>query len=419
MLAAVGVALIAAWSAPTEAAPRRGRSTDDALAHVQPKAPRQAYMDFLAEMGVEDDQRMVLEVAYSTYASGLAALAEELDEKAEAAGRSRVESALEGAVILSPEEMRRLRIAVLRAYAEGWDDADALLEELLLNTEVLLDEGQSAAFEDALATLHREIYLHPLQAQSDDETYAGDGVDLFQLVEEARREGGELETLPAGTLEGVLDQYAAALDSLLVAQANWQRKGELDQAIARIERDEDALAEAERAALNRWRAAYGLLEGAAGEIGEIVGRELGPTAAARWDQRVREATFPWLYGEQLPDRQYRWIARQDLPTEKLARAKAIHDAFAEQQAELAADAGDLIIQARKKYGLILRGSMNPADLRDAGARDLYQRFLRNSGQRSKLHGDTSGKLNALLTERQSQQMRSELAAEAYGRRPVR
>jgi hypothetical protein len=389
---------------------------ESALDHIEPRVDRTCFAAFLDQLNMDNDQRVVATMLYGDYAAEIEDLAARLDEQAEEAGRERVEEALAGTIYLEPQELRRLRAEVLRTYQSGCDRADELFEDLIVQTHVLLMDQAAADFEPALRRLRREVFLHPRAASRQDEAYAGEGVDVVQLVEEATLPGGELEGPDLSSLAGILDDYARKVDALLVSTAAADRRGRMNYALARIERDRSAMREEEQAALGRWQRLYEINRQAAHQVGAVVGRSLGAAAQQRWLERFDRACFPWLFDRTMPDRQADWIARRVNDEEVVQKAQKIHAEYVAQRATLRRETIDLILRARLTFRIMVHSRMDSAALNDSSARELYQDLLKNSGKRAKLDSDTSSSLEALLTERQRRQMRSDIAAASYGRR---
>jgi hypothetical protein len=389
---------------------------DSAADFIEPRVNRTAFATFLDQLRMDDDQHLVASMLYSDYAAAIEEMAAGIDEQAEQAGRGRVQDALAGSVYIEPQELRRLRAAVLGAYQSGWEEADRLFQELIIDTHILLIDTSADDFERALRRLRRAVYLQPRQAGGLDEAYAGDGVDVAQLVQDASIAGGELESLDPGLLSADLDEYERQMDALLVATAAADRQGRMNRALARIERDRSALRGEEQAALGRWQRLYQVNRQAAQAIGAAAGRNLGEAARQRWLQRFDHACFPWLFQRAMPDRQQDWIARRISDDEIVQEAAQIQADYVAQRAALRREAIDLILRGRQTFRIMLHSRMDSSTLDDSSTRELYQDLLKNSGKRAKLDSDTSASLEALLTERQRRQMRSDIAAAAYGRR---
>lgn len=394
----------------------RVQAAESAIDFIEPRVERESFALFLDQLNMDGDQRIIATMLHGDYAAAIEQLAARLDEQAEQAGRERVQEALAGTIYLEPQELRRLRAAVLKTYQGGWDEADQLFEDLIVDTHILLMDQAADDFEQALRRLRRAVYLHPRAAARQDEAYAGDGVDVVQLVEEASLPGGELESFDSATLDAVLSDYRRQLDALLLATATAGRQGRMNRVLARIERDRSAMRTEEQAALARWQRLYEINRQAAQQVGAVIGQSMGDAARQRWLQRFDHACFPWLFQRAMPDKQEDWIARRISDDVILQEAAQIHEGYVSQRAALRREAIDLILRGRQTFRIMLHSRMDSTALDDASTRELYQDLLKNSGKRAKLDSDTTGSLEAMLTERQRRQMRSDIAAASYGRR---
>jgi hypothetical protein len=388
---------------------------DAALEFIEPVVDRMGFERLLASSGLDDDQRLVADLLYSDYAASLDGLIERTSERADAAGRDRVQQALSGRVLMEPEELRRTRVTVLRAYAQSWSRADELFDRLVSDARGLVGESSAASFDRALVELRREVWLKPRAAAANDETYAGEGVDLVLLFEEATADGQELAALDPANIADALATWRQAVDALLRRDAEAIRAAHLERLVGRIERDVTKQRAAERQIIEHWRQLDQVNQAAAQRIADAAARTIGRVAADKWKARFDRACFPWLFRSTRPDKELGWIERR-AAAEIRQQATRIMDAFGATHLELCREAIALMRQGRMQHGKILHARMDPSTLDDGSAEELYRELLKNSGRRSKLEADTSAALEALLTDRQRAQMASDIAAEAYGRR---
>ncbi len=384
--------------------------------HIEPKVSRAHFSSFLEHLAMDDDQRLIAEMVYSDYAAELEDLATEIGQRAALAGRDRVQDALAGKIYVEPRELRRLRAAVLNAYCESWSDADRLVEDLVLNTRALLSDASLSSYDQALRELRRAIYLHPRREAEQDESYAGDGVDVISLFLQAQAVGGEFESLDQERVSQILADYELLIDSVLIETAVANRQGETDRAVARIERDKAARRKHEREAMIRWKRLHQVNQQAVNRIGKEAARFIGSEAQSKWLERFDHACFPWLYGEAAPRKQFDWILRHRLNDDKKRQAAEIYEDYRRQYDVLCREATALMLRGRMSFSTVLTSRMDMTDLQDVSARELYQDLLKNSGRRAKLDAGASADLVTLLTERQRNQMRADIAAAAYGRR---
>ncbi|MCP3905327.1 MAG: hypothetical protein GY715_17000 [Planctomycetes bacterium] len=388
---------------------------DAPLEHVEPSVPRRLYLDLVDRLALDDDARMIADLLYSDYAVSLEDLGKRIETRAEEAGRQRVSDALSGRIFIDREELQRLRVAVMRSYEEGWPTADRLLQELVDNV-ISLVADDSVDVEGASHDLRRAVYLSPRLARRQDESYAGDGVDVGILFAEAGAEGAELERLDPGRVTEILDGWERAMDTHLVAVATADRRGRQSLTVARIERDADAQEREERAALARWEPAYRLNRDAVEAIAAIAGESVGAEAARAWRARFDRACFPRLFRSAKFEREHTWIARHVKDAGARSSADAVLRDAQQQRDDLCRAAIEIMLEGRLERHALVHPRMDASRLRDERTRRLYQDLLKNSGRRASLDSDTCIALEGLVTERQRKQMLSDIAAAAYGRR---
>ena len=168
---------------------------ESALDYIEPRLDRGQYALLCGDLALNGDQHIIADLLRGDYLAAIARLAERVDERAEGAGREAVLDALAGKLPLRADELRRLRLNVLEEYQRGWPVADELLEQLLDDTRHMLTDEQASRVPAAFRRVRRAILLHPRQADRLGYEYAGDGIDVRQLVDEASTEGGELAAL--------------------------------------------------------------------------------------------------------------------------------------------------------------------------------------------------------------------------------
>ncbi|MHC5023622.1 MAG: hypothetical protein ACYTGG_06885, partial [Planctomycetota bacterium] len=304
-------------------------------------------------------------------------------------------------------ELRELRIAVLEAYASALPEASALLDRLLADIHELLVDDQRGAAAIAERALRRRLLLHPRQEGRLDQSYAGDGVDVLELVAEAQRRGGELEALRAGTIAGLLSDYELLLDSLLAESGAAWFDGRLRLRMARISRDASVMQREEGRELERWRRLDELNRRTVEQIGRIAADELGAAAQQRWLDRFDGACYPWLLGRDVVDRQLDWIRRHVDDAATVQQAEAVWSDYDAQRRALARRTIKIMRRGRVELRAMLYPMMDPVDPGDSTRRELYQEMLKNSGEQTTLETDARGRLEALLDPSQRQRMRRE------------
>jgi hypothetical protein len=377
---------------------------------VEPRINRSQFTIFYRQLGLDSDQRSIVELMFADYTTTLDALTRELDKDAQAAGLRQVQDALAGKARLAPEELRDKRVAVLRVFQRAWPEVDKAMDDLVHGVESLLTADQRPRFDPALRELRRSALLHPRQASSDFQEYAGDGVDVLLLVEDASKPGAELHVLDPAALNGVLAQYEQQVDNLLVRTAQDYRNSKLLRRVATIEKDNAALRELDRAAIARWKELYQLNQTTVQTIGRIAEANLGEQAKARWLDRFDHVSFGWLYPRRLPDRQIEWIRQQSLQTDAIEQAEGIYENYLVRRRELSRQAIDIMLRARLELQVMLYSMMDPTSIDDRAARELYQELLKNSGEQANLESSTSGMLESLLPTAQRDALRKAMQA---------
>ena len=390
------------------AMPRAARATE-------PRVERYMWSDLLEQIQANEDEELILGFVFDDYHAALTKLADSADAAAEAAGRQRVDDALAGRVFLDPQELRELRVAVQQAEASTWPEADALMASLLEDAQSVVPRDE-AIWQAALRELRRVVYLRTQQSDDRDETYAGQGVDVLELVRAAQVPGGELEALERRELDVALGTYAVQVDAYIVRYAAAERRGRHELALARMKRDDAARRHAESEALQRWQEFYRLNERVVEQVATALEQNVSGRAAARWRQRFEEACFPWLYRRSRANQIHAWIIGRRLDEGVGAQATVIHDEYVAGRVRLLRAAVDLVRRARLDHGVVLSSRMGADALRDGSVRELYQEFLKNSGERQQVEDDAVEALEALLTSGQRDQMRADLAAAVHGRR---
>ncbi|MHC4948757.1 MAG: hypothetical protein ACYTG1_10920 [Planctomycetota bacterium] len=397
----VGAVAAAAMTAAAPATP----PTESAIDYARPVVERDAWQGFCARLGLEREQQIIADVLFSDYATSLQEIAAEADARAEAAGRSRLRDAVTGRIHLQPDEFRALRATVMLEYRPCIPWADEQFRTLLASARSLLVEEQTARLDAAERELRRRTLLHPRRRESGTREYAGDGVDLLELAAEARAEDGELAALPASALAGILADYEHRLDALLDETTADYFVARLDHRIGGIRRDRAAMGEGQRRAIEVWERLDDLNRGTVGRIAAAAEGAGGAEAADRWRRRFDEACFPWLFGPQAPDRQHDWLRRQELDEEAARRIGAAFDSYRRRRWELAREAIDIMLRARRDHRCLIHSMMRAADITDPACQRLYEQLLRNSGALTKLEGDTAEAVEAALDEDQRQAMR--------------
>ncbi len=385
------------------AASAPGQSAKD---YFEPLVNHQQFALLVHDLELSREQRMIVELVFTDYRDSIDALAEQADRAADEVGRRRVLDAMSGRIILDTSELRRLRLAVLDVYETYLDKVDAAFEELTLSIESVLVDEQQSKIKASLRELRRAALLHPRHGERTFQEYAGDGVDVLLLHEEATKPGGELATLDPGTVSGILEQYEHNLDRLLIETSHAYRLSRMSLRKARVSRDARDLAKAEKQVIEQWRRLYELNERTVAAIGEVVAAGLGEHASMRWNERFQRACFDWMFSRQGPDRQHEWMMSQSsLTAEQRELAQDVYEEFLDQRQVLAGQAIALMIRARLELESIIHSMMDPTDL-GGQKRRIYDELLRNSGEMATLDAATTDAFENILDRDQRRSFRN-------------
>ena len=379
--------------------------------YIEPRVTRTQFAAFIGQLNLGSEQRNIAQLAFTDYTDALTSLTRTLDQQAATAGRQSVNDALAGKARVAPDELKRMRIAVLKVYQQGWPTIDTALDTLLSSIEMVLTPEQGDAFSAASRQLRREILLHPRQNSSDYQEYAGDGVDVLELADAALAEGGELQPMGPASIQDIVTVYEQQLDAFLVSTAPEYRAGKLNRKIASIEKDAATLRTEEQAALDRWKQLYQLNDGAVHQIGALAAANLDEVARQKWLDRYDRASFTWLYPRRKPDRQIEWIRLQSAPglsNEKHQQAETTYASYLQRRRALARQAIDIMIRGRLEFQTMLYSMMDPSGMDDRVRRGLYEELLKNSGEQANLETTTSGALESLLNDAQREALREAL-----------
>ncbi len=377
---------------------------------VSPRVNKTQFQQFLQKVGLEHDQRQIANIAFMDYEADLDALIRLLDERAVAVGRQTVDDSLAGKARIEAEALQKMRADVYRVYLEAGTEADFSLDMLLGSVEVLLLDRQIDAFDAARKWLHREILLKPRALGASFQDYAGDGVNVMELVEQAQADGGELAAIDPDALRSLLSQYEDALDDVLVATTSANLRGQLLRKIASIEGDDQTLRNEDAAALQRWQRLFDLNTQTVERIAAIADAhagEEGSAAGVRFKQRFDRASFSWLYPRKLPDRQIEWMrAAETVSPDALAAAEHEYAAYVARRDSLARTAIDMMLKARYEFQTFLHAMMEAASVDERVRPGLFAELLKNSGELSTLTSSAASRIEATLDDESRSELRS-------------
>ncbi len=391
------------------------RAQDSASDFLTPIVSPIQYTQILQPIELTFDQRIIAELVYDDYRDSIEEAIRAADREADQAGRVYIKEALSGQRLLEPGQLRQIQRNVLRIYGRYLDIPDEQFDLLGRSLHSVLVDDQDAGLDERIRALRRKVYLHPRHRHRDYYEYAGDGVDLLLLVEEAREEGGELASIPASDLDSILQEYELELDHYLLETSGRYRQNRIDMRLARVNRDQDAERAAVRDGLNVWERLYDLNESTSKTIAELAQRHAGEDAAADWRERVEEAHFSWLFATRGPDRQYEWLQTQELSATQLAQIDTAYTRYRSMRRALNEDAIRLMLEARREHHVIIYSMMAPSEVPSGRAQQIYRRLLRNSGEQTSLENTTTAAFEDTLTDQQRRAMRLSTRPSLLGR----
>ena len=380
------------------------RGQETALNWVFPSVSRDHYDSMCTHLGIDREQRAITELLYRDYMTGLDELVDRLDRAAVAAGRSRVEEVFAGRVNMAGETLRSLRLEVLNCYRDAAPESARLFENLIAGLESQLFDEQRAAFPAALRALRRQVFMHPRHSTRALFTYAGEGVDLLQLVDVASHDGNELAELDLVAIGDILDRYEILLDSALIEIGITPEQATLGLRLRILDKNDAAIARHHNELIDAWTAIYRVNRQAVDAISDLAERTEGEWASELWLDRYDRASFGWMYLERMPGRQIAWIRGKDLDPATHEAAELTFGLYLAERSALVREAITLITRGRLEERTILSPYKKPADA-SANALAMYQELLRNSGEQTSLETRIIGELEALLDDENRADMR--------------
>lgn len=388
---------------------------DSVFDYIKPRINRDQFADFCREIGIDRNQRGIINLLYEDYLTELTDFAEEIDNRSRIAGRTRLESVFAGRVSMGGSELRALRAKILGIYRECGPAADEMLHNLLAGIEGFLNAEQKKRLPPALRELRRKIMLHPRQAGSRLPYYAGEGVDVLQLVEKASTEiGGELVDIEVEAIEELLAKYELDLDATLRRTYSDERRNRLEYSIEKLNQNVEVITKIQKQLSEDWNALFELNRSTVKDIGKVIESHSGAFTRNLWEDRFNQAAFEWLYVSTLPDRQIEWIRSSELEPELVKEAEIMYGSYLAGRDGLQREAISLMVRARQERGVNLHPMSLPSEVQEK-AGDLYKDLLRNSG--SKKNHDTryAGEFESLLSDEMRKLMRRELRRAYRGR----
>ncbi len=357
----------------------------------------------MGPLDLDQSQRFVAEMLFNDYAAAISDLAEAVDAEADQAGRERMADVFAGRARMDPEQLARSGSRCSRCTGAIGKGRTPCSKNCSVHSEAFSTRLSSSSWSSPWSTCGGSSSCGHGEAQERSPEYAGDGVDVIELMEAAKAE--ELAGVRPEALAPVAAAYAAEMNALLLECAVADRAGVMAQRIARIRGDESARRDAERQAILRWQRFDELNRRTVARVGELAASAGGEAARRRWRERFRRAAFPWMYRDQQVERCLDWITKQDVAGEVIQAAMRIDQEYQTRRSRLVEDAITAMIQGRLQQKRIIHPLTGMSELNDSASRELYERLLKNSGERSALEAAAVAELEALLSGDQRRELR--------------
>jgi hypothetical protein len=378
---------------------------ESARDYFRPILTHQHFTVLSRALDLDQQQRMIAELVFSDYTDAVASMMQRADQAADEAGRQTVLEVYRGRRFLDAQQLRSLRVAVLETYMSFLPHLDEELDDLLEGVRSLLQAEQRDKLQPALQTLRRVLLLHPRQRERNSFSYAGDGVDVLELLTIAQRAEQELASLDAHLLQDVIKSYTDELDDLLVQTSAAQRENQMRMRLARIAQDAAAVREAEQHAMELWSSLYELNTATVRAIGRIAAQHLGQEVQSQWLDRYTKACFPWMFTEGRVDRQYAWLEGQGLTAAQQEQATRVYQAYQQRERELRMAAIELMLSARVQAQAVVYAMMDRSEITTTVARTIHTQLLHNSGELASAQAEAAAGFESLLSDEQRAAMR--------------
>ncbi|MDG2422784.1 MAG: hypothetical protein P8M22_02265 [Phycisphaerales bacterium] len=345
---------------------------------------------FIIIMDLNEAQRDIADVRYQSYVASL----EDAVEKSllrEQAIRDRLDGILKGRYRSGPGEISSLRVQLVESKASNWPIADTQFNSLVEDIVAIGSPVESETLDRGRFELHRRIYLMPLRMESSDNTYAGEGLDFFELAKAAAKE--ELKDVPPQAVQESLDGWRKAMQSTIRSYAEAERASEMAERIAILNKDSAARINVMIERSKRWGERQ-LID--YDTFVSIYG--LCPTTdeASMWIARYRQANYPWLWEQDDEvERIATWIIENGKPEQMQIVNEVLPDYLARRE-ELRLEAEALLSEGRRSGANLC----DDAAMKYESAQDLIGQLMRNSGQRTVLLKQAKAELEQPLTSGQ-------------------
>ena len=371
----------------------------DSDQRIEPIVTRDAYMACCRQLGIQDEQMPIAEMLYEDYLSGLTALQETSIRRAKAAGADELDAAFQGQSSLRSDELRELRIAVMRSRELNWPEVDALQRMLIDGTIALGADADAAETQAAIQAMQRRAVQDHARRNSGSTEYAGEGFDLTDLAADERE--GLLSDVQGEGLSSILATWQSHVTQLMVMHGAQERAASIEQRIADIKRDPVAAKALMAERSERWRPLHEINVWAIESIAQLL---LDSGTDEEWRSKARIRQFPWLHADDIVDRTANWILRNGDPQQQ-QRAAGVLEAYRVDRNTVRRDIETLVVKARLEDGIVL-GS--PAAGRVPEAQEIQRAWLQTTGELQLLKGRAEDQLNAMLTQGQLAAVRRSL-----------
>jgi hypothetical protein len=370
------------------------RAAEQALDYFVPIVTRGDYVDYCKTARVTEDQRLILDMLFTDYASAIEALAKATDAAAETAGRARVAEAFSGRRRVSTDELNALRSAVTQSYLDAMPELDRLFTRLLGDLPGMLDETQRPIAVEAARTLMRTVWSRGRSIRAETPEYGGEGVDLTAIWADFS-ERKECESVSRPQLNALLSKYERDVNAYLAQNARADRDDELRRRIAEIKSDEPAQKAIEQRLVSRWQQWFALHQSSIESMAAVIASTADDAPARDWRERCYEEMFPDLVTARSAELVARWVIDNVDPT-RSAQAQKLLDTYKRDSSTITSAIRALHIRARNELGRVVHAMVDPASLSDRTSREMYEELLRLTGQQSTEDARLVESMRALL-----------------------
>ncbi|MEE2908182.1 MAG: hypothetical protein VX527_10190 [Planctomycetota bacterium] len=345
---------------------------------------------YILVLGLDEAQQVIADTRYQAYITTLEEIVEASVQR-EKVLRKRLDGILQGRYRSEPGEIVSIRVQLIESKSANWPMADTQLDSLVEDILTVGPSVDSATLDRANFELHRRIYLAPLRLEAGDTTYAGEGLDFYELVEEASK--AELNGVSPENMEVALAGWREALKASIRRNSEAERAAKLAEQVAILNGDtatrvnvmiERSKRWADRQAIdyNTFVAVYGLCP--------------STDAAITWTARYRQANYPWLWNpDDDVERIANWILKNGTP-EQLEIVNEVLPKYLARREELRLETEGILSEGRRTGANLC----DDAAMKYEAAEETLGQLMRNSGQRTVLMRQARAELEQPLTNGQ-------------------